>query len=181
MYPYGYTRCFIDNPYFAISLLKLQSKDKRENTIPRTNNIKIIFHIYHTMADKTTILKSFNEHFFEFLDDVIGIINPNDDIKMAKQFFQTVRNLNPTSILKCWHYYVYMPYKDAIDSGDISYFLNKDYADDLVPLGGDVSEIMDAIDKLRIPIRNMKESNIAICAEYIQNLSTLAQMYILSK
>jgi len=30
MYPYGYTRRFIDNPLFAITIRKLQRKDNTE-------------------------------------------------------------------------------------------------------------------------------------------------------
>lgn len=128
--------------------------------------------------NKSTILKSFNEHFFEFLDDIINIIHVNDDIKVARDFFKTVRNLNPSSILKAWHSYVYFPYKEHIDKGDISYFLNKDYNDDLTVMGTGKDEIISVIDKLREPIRNMSPQNLEYSTEYIQNLSHLSKIYM---
>ena len=36
--------------------------------------------------NKTTILNSFNDHFFEFIDDIINIIENNKEIKTARVF-----------------------------------------------------------------------------------------------
>ena len=43
------------------------------------------------MTDKSTILKGFNTHFFNFLDDVASIIEDNDEILTSKAFFETVK------------------------------------------------------------------------------------------
>ena len=128
--------------------------------------------------NKGTLLNSFNEHFFEFIDDIINIIEQNNDIIVARNFFRNVRNLNLSSIIKAWYYYVYFPYREQIDAGDISYFLNKDYAGDLevIEIGRD--EIIDVIDKLREPIRGMSPQNLAHSTEYIQNLSNLSRIYM---
>jgi hypothetical protein len=131
-----------------------------------------------TTISKSTILNSFNEHFFEFIDDIIGIIENNQDIKVARDFFKTVRNLNPSSILKAWYSYVYFPYKEQIDNGDISYFINKDYNNDLDVISSSKDEIIAVIDKIREPIRNMTPQNFAYCTEYIQNLSNLSKIYV---
>ena len=128
--------------------------------------------------NKSAVLNSFNEHFFEFIDDIINIIEANKDIKVARDFFKTVRGLNPSSILKAWYAYVYLPYKEQIDGGDISYFLNKDYSEDLNVVQGGKDDIIAVIDKLREPIRNMTPQNMAYSTEYIQNLSNLSQIYM---
>jgi hypothetical protein len=39
------------------------------------------------MSDKSTILKTFNTHFFDFLDDIISIFPENTDIKTARKSF----------------------------------------------------------------------------------------------
>ena len=48
------------------------------------------------MTDKTTVLKAFNVHFFDFLDDVASIIDDNDDILTSKTNYETVKKANPT-------------------------------------------------------------------------------------
>jgi hypothetical protein len=130
-----------------------------------------------TIINKSIIINNFNQHFFEFIDDIINIIDDNKDIKVARDFFKTIRNLNPSSILKSWYSYVYFPYKDQIDNGDISYFLNKDYNEDLNIITDGKDEIINVIDKLREPIRNMSPQNISYSTEYIQNLSNLSKVY----
>ena len=128
--------------------------------------------------NKTTILNSFNDHFFEFIDDIINIIENNKEIKTARVFFKTTISLNNTLILKAWYNYVYFPYKEQIDSGDISYFLNKDYNEDLNVISSCKDDIIQVIDKLRAPIRNMSPQNLIYSTEYIQNLSNISQLYL---
>ena len=129
------------------------------------------------MTDKTTVLKAFNVHFFDFLDDVASIIDDNDDILTSKTFFETVKKANPTLIIKCWNLYVYQPYKEVIDSGNVQYFLEKDYNNDLSVLANS-GEIMNGIYKIRSPIKSMSEINQQHCMKYIQNLSKLSTLYI---
>ena len=52
------------------------------------------------MADKSTVLRSFNTHFFEFLNDISAVYPENMDIKYAINSFETLSKLNPTSIIK---------------------------------------------------------------------------------
>ena len=128
------------------------------------------------MADKSTYSRTFNNHFFEFLDDLIDVFPENMDLKAAKVSFETIKRANPTLIIKCWFTYVYMPYKETIDAGDISYFINKDYNADLSILGNS-REILNTIDKLREPLRNMSPTSMEHSTKYIQNLSKLSVIY----
>jgi hypothetical protein len=129
------------------------------------------------MADKSTILRAFNTHFFDFLNDIISIIPDNHDISVAKTSFETIKRANPTIILKVWYQFVYTPYKDVIDQGDISFFFEKDYGSDLANLNN-AGEIMKTIDKIRQPIKNMSNENRAHSTKYIQNLSKLSMTYV---
>jgi len=128
------------------------------------------------MTDKTTLMRAFNTHFFDFLDDVIRVIPGNEEIVNAKTSFETIKRANPTAILKAWNQYVYMPYKDVIDGGNLSFFIDKDYGSDLSILPNS-KEIMSIIDKIRQPIKEMDDSNQAHCLKYIQNLCKLSLMY----
>jgi len=128
------------------------------------------------MADKSTLMRAFNKHFFDFLDDIINIYPENNEIKYARTSFDTIKRANPTLILKAWYTFVYQPYKDVIDAGNIDFFFEKDYGGDLANLANS-NDIMKMIDKIRAPIKAMDDSNKAHSAKYIQNLSKLSTAY----
>lgn len=128
------------------------------------------------MADKKTLLRTFNTHLFEFLDDIIRIFPDNMDIQTAKNAFQVIKQANPTIIIKTWIQHVYIPYKDAIDKGDVEFFFNKDYSSDLAELSN-MSEVMSVINKLRGPVSNMTDQQKQFTADYIKNLSKLSVLY----
>jgi hypothetical protein len=128
------------------------------------------------MTDKSTLLRSFNTHLFEFLDDIIRIFPDNLEIQTAKTSFQTIKRANPTAIVKVWFSYIYMPYRQVIDSGDIQFFFQKDYSEDLSVLQNS-SEIIKIIDTLREPVSNMSETEKEFTMKYLQNLSKLSMMY----
>jgi hypothetical protein len=69
-----------------------------------------------------------------------------------------------------------MPYKDAIDNGDVDFFFKKDYSSDLAELAN-MSEVMNVIDKLREPVSNMTPQQKQFTADYIKNLSKLSVLY----
>jgi len=128
------------------------------------------------MSDKSTIIRAFNTHFFDFLDDVISIFPTNNEIAVARNSFETIKKANPTAILKAWYKHVYMPYKEVIDKGDVTFFFEKDYGSDLAMLKNS-NEIMNIIDKVREPLLSMNEVNKKHSAKYIQNLSQLSIVY----
>jgi hypothetical protein len=75
--------------------------------------------------NKSTLLKGFNNLFFEFLEDILTVFPGNKEIKYAKNSFDIMRKANPIILIRAWYNRVYTPYKDQIDSGDISFFLRK--------------------------------------------------------
>jgi len=126
--------------------------------------------------DKSTILKAFNTHLFDFLDEIIRIIPENNEVKVARNSFDTIRKANPTSIAKAWYLFVHTPYSEIIEKGDITFFFDKDYSTDLNDLKNQNS-VMEMIDKIRDPVKNMSPENIAHSAKYIQNLGKLSVLY----
>lgn len=128
------------------------------------------------MKDKASVTKAFNKHFFDFLDDILGVFPNNPEVKYAKTTFETIKKLNTTAIIKAWYGNAYVPYKEVIDSGNIDYFIHKDYSNDLADIGkGD--EIIKMIDNIRGPISEMDDNNKQHCLKYIQNLSKLSLIY----
>jgi hypothetical protein len=128
------------------------------------------------MANKTTILRAFNTHFFEFIDFMLTIVKDDLNILTAKNAFEVIKKTNPTFIIKIWNSFIYNKYQYSIDSGDISFFFEKDYAKDLGKLSNQ-SEILEIINNLREPIRNMSDQNKAFSMKYIQTLSKLSDLY----
>lgn len=129
------------------------------------------------MTDKSNILKTFNAHFFEFLDDIVRIFPENADIATARKSFETIKKANPTIILKVWHKHVYSQYKEVIDQGKVEFFFEKDYGDDLGSVSGG-KDVMRIIDTLREPLRSMNDANKQHTAKYLLNLSKLSSLYV---
>ena len=128
------------------------------------------------MADKSTILKTFNNHFFEFLDDLLMIFPECKELVTARKSLDTIKRLNPSTILKAWLNCVYSPYKELIDTGNMDFFLEKDYGSDLATMSNS-NEILKVIDLMRERVRSMTSTNKDHSMKYMQNLSKLAVMY----
>jgi hypothetical protein len=121
------------------------------------------------------ILTAFNDHFIEFVNDVHCVF-PNDaDILATKNALTTIRKMNPKMIVKIWNSFIVSKYKNEIEQGNIDFFINKDYSND-VSLTSNSDKIMESIDRLREPVKNMSPENQAKVMKYIQNLTKLAQL-----
>jgi hypothetical protein len=126
-----------------------------------------------------TLLTAFNDHFMEFVNDIHEVF-PNDvDILSAKNSFTMVRKMNPKILIKSWDSLVVGKYQSAIEAGDLSFFMNKDYTRDLqdVPNNPNAERIVSAIDRLRTPIKSMSPDNQAKIMKYIQNLTKISNLY----
>jgi hypothetical protein len=129
-------------------------------------------------ADRPLIIRTFNDLFFELLDDVITILPGSAGLKTARRSFQMVSDLNKSVLIKCWYKFVYLKYQDVIFSGDISFFFEKDYSSDLVKLSNP-DKVLEIIDSIREPVKDACSTpiNKAHVTTYIQNLSKLSLVY----
>ena len=127
-------------------------------------------------SDKTTLLRAFNNVFFEFLTEINKLFPDNNDIKDATVGLGLMKKANPTSIIKSWQYFVYDRYKEQIMKGDITFFCEKDYADDLTTLSN-ADEIMKAIQRIRDPIKSLNDENKKITFKYVSDLCKLSSIY----
>ena len=126
--------------------------------------------------DKSNILTIFNDHFFEFVNDIQNVFPDDIDILTTKNSLSLIRKANPKMIIKIWSTFIVNKYQKEIESGDIRFFLEKDYSEDLQ--NADQSQkIMTTINRLREPIRNMSEEDKKKTIKYIQNLTKLALAY----
>jgi hypothetical protein len=121
------------------------------------------------------ILTAFNDHFIEFVNDVHCVFPDDADILATKNALTTIRKLNPKMIVKIWNSFIVSKYKSEIEAGNIEFFINKDYSQD-VSVTSNSDKIMESIDRLRDPIKNMSLENQAKVMKYIQNLTKLSQL-----
>ena len=123
----------------------------------------------------SNILTAFNDHFIEFLNDVQSVFPEDADILTAKNALTAIRKANPKMIVKIWRVFIAEKYRNEILAGDIAFFIDKDYSSDVSSASGS-DKIMESINRLREPIRNMGSENQAKVIKYIQNLTKLADM-----
>jgi hypothetical protein len=128
------------------------------------------------MADKSTILRTFNTNFFDFFNEILTIYPNNPGIMTGKNAFEMAKKANPTILIKVWYSFIYSRYHEVIDSGDITFIYEKDYGEDVGHLGSSKT-ILEIIDSLREPIRSMSDENKAHSMQYMQVLSRLSEVY----
>ena len=123
----------------------------------------------------SNILTAFNDHFIDFLNDVQSVFPEDPDILSAKNALILIRKANPKMIVKIWKAFIADKYRDQIAAGDIGFFISKDYSSDVATAAGS-DKIMESIDRLREPVRNMGSDNQAKVMKYIQNLTKLSEL-----
>jgi len=127
-------------------------------------------------TQSATILNAFNDHFMEFVSDIINVFPDNTDIVSAKNSFALIRKANPKLIIKIWKSYVVDKYGAEIHLGNISFFIDKDYANDLTNAENS-DKIIEAINRLRNPVKMMSAESQQKSMKYIQNLTKLCVAY----
>jgi len=125
--------------------------------------------------DNSDILKAFNNHFIEFVDDIQTVFPDDKDIMTLKTSIQTMRKANPRLLMQIWKNQVIQPYKKEILEGNTKFFIEKDYSQDLGVEQDD--SMLKKINQIRESIISMEESNINKSLEYVQNLTKLAELY----
>ena len=128
---------------------------------------------------KSLLLKAFNKHFFQFLDDIILFFPDNVDLVTSRQYFDTIKVANPTLILKIWHKYIYTPYNEKIEAGDLEFFIEKDYAEDLKNMKNNEKILKVINTSLRDPLRLMNEENMVKCRQHFQLVTRICARYMI--
>ena len=124
----------------------------------------------------SNILTAFNDHFVEFISDIQTVFPDDHDILMAKNSLIAIRKANPKMIIKIWNGLIVGKYKKEIEAGDLTFFINNDYSQDLAN-SYNSKQITDAVDRLRQPIKLMSDENKTKTIKYIQNLTKLATIF----
>jgi hypothetical protein len=128
------------------------------------------------MTDKGSVLKLFNNHLIEFIDDIINIF-PNDlDLKTTKTFIEGLKKINPRMVITIWDNNISNNYRVEINKGDFTFFENKDYTRDFSG-NKNQQKIISAIEKIRDEVKNCGEDNKRKTVKYMQNLTKISDIY----
>ena len=126
--------------------------------------------------DKSLFLKAFNNQLEEFLDSLLLILNNNVDLIAFKNIISQARKANPKLIIQAWHKNVSLKYETQIKSGDVEFFLSKDYKKDVNKLENK-GELVTTIENFKFLLKDIGVNNQQTSMKYIQNLLTLSQLY----
>jgi hypothetical protein len=129
------------------------------------------------MTDKITIQRAFNTLLMDFFKDIQSIYPDNTEISFAADSFEALKRMNPSIIIRAWYTYAYLPYASYIDGGDLDFFLNKDYSEDIDTKSGKKDEFLKMIDKVRKPLSEMDDVNREHTKEYLRKLNKLSQLW----
>lgn len=121
-------------------------------------------------------LNAFNNQFMEFIEDIIRIFPEDKDIIASKNSLIMMKKMNPRLIVCAWRDFIAKPYQKDIEEGGMEFFLSKDYREDLVNMP-DAEKILDVIERLREPLRNLHDDDKKTSLQYISNLTKLSIMY----
>lgn len=130
------------------------------------------------MANTAIILKTFNKQLTEFIEDISQIFPGEKDVIVLSTFMKTVMYGKPRAIIDVWYKFISLKYNKEIENGEIEYFLNKDYSEDLQSAPGS-SETLDTINKLRTTIKLAfdQDENREKTIKYMQNITKLSNLY----
>ena len=124
----------------------------------------------------SNILSAFNDHFYAFVHDIQTLYPDDIDIASVKNYFFALRKINPKLIITAWNEKTVKVYHKEIEEGNISFFLEKDYSEDLNG-SPNTNKILEGITRLRDPIKLMGDNDKGKAMKYIQNLTKLCNIY----
>ena len=121
------------------------------------------------------VLQGFNKQLVELLDDIENVLPGDVDIKTVKNSLLLLKKTNPRKIIEVWKLYICDKYYQEIENNEMDFFINKDYNDDIAL--DNKSDAIKMIERLREPIKKMKEDDKVVVMKYILNLSKLSILY----
>lgn len=115
----------------------------------------------------------FNTHFVEFVEYVCNIFPDDLELLSAKNTLLGLKRINPKIFIKIWKQYITDKYLESINKGDVTFFIEKDYSEDVHDTTYS-DKILQGINRLRDPIRKMDAVRQQHTMKYIQNLTNIS-------
>ena len=129
--------------------------------------------------NNSIVLSTFVKQLNECLEDIITTYPDNckvdDRFLKCKMYFDLLKSTNPRLMILTWKTMVNERYREQILSGDVNFFVTKNYKDDAAEYYSDTVE--GAINDLRNTINAMSPEITITSMKYIQNLCKLGDLY----
>ena len=110
------------------------------------------------------------------MQDVIRVFPDDNNLRACKLAIENMRKANPKLLMTTFTTEFVNKYRQQINDNNIEFFINKDYSDS-VKNAASGSIILEKINLLREPVRNMNDADKVNTIEYIKNLTKLSDMY----
>jgi hypothetical protein len=129
------------------------------------------------MNNKNQILEAFNNHFIEFITDIEKVFPNDTDITLARKSINKTFMLMPKLLIRMFNEHFASIYSNEIENGDLDFFISNDYRNRHGYKENDDAWVLEKIDCLREPVRNMSEDNKSKVVQYLKNLKKLSDLY----
>jgi hypothetical protein len=127
--------------------------------------------------NKDQIIEAFNNHFIEFISDIEKVFPNDTDVTLARKSLSKTFVLFPKLLIRKFDESFVKFYSQEIESGDLNFFIENDYRTTHGYKVKDEAWILEKIDCLREPVRNMSEDDKAKVVQYLKNLKKLSDLY----
>ena len=127
--------------------------------------------------NKLQVIETFNKHFIEFISDIERVF-PNDaDITLARKSISKTFVIMPKLLIRLFNEFFATIYSSEIENGDLNFFVENDYRSKHGYKENENSWVLEKIDCLREPVRNMNQDDKEKVAKYLKNLKKLSELY----
>ncbi len=130
--------------------------------------------------DRAQILRAFCDHFEEFVADILRVFPSDSELRTVANALAGMRRVNPRVIPTVFYEKFAVPYRSQIESGDASFFIDKNWSEDIADSPDHVlskSVVLDKIERMRASVRRMDPSDQAKSIQYLKNLLRLSELY----
>jgi len=134
--------------------------------------MKYIIHM-----NKSQVIDTFNKQFLEFITDIEKVFPDDNDIKSTRKTINKALVVMPKTLIKLFDEHFISMYSNEIESGDLNFFIDNDYRKKHGYKENDESFVLDKIDILRNPVRNMRDDEKLKVMQYMKNLKKLTDLY----
>jgi hypothetical protein len=131
--------------------------------------------------NKNQIVETFNKHFMEFVIDIERVFPSDTDIMSTRKTISKTLMIMPKMLIRMFNDYFVTMYSTEIENGDLNFFIENDYRKKHGYKETDDVFILDKIDVLREPIKNMSDEDKSKVIQYLKNLKKLSDLYINSR
>jgi hypothetical protein len=130
-----------------------------------------------TEMSKNQIIETFNKHIMEFIMDIERVFPEDTDITALRKSLGRTTMMIPKSVIRAFNEHFCIAYGKEIEEGNLDFFIDNDYNAKHGNLINNNSMIIQKINQLRRPVRNMAGNDKAKVIQYLKNLKKLSEMY----